>query len=306
MSLRKFKYYTYNGLLSVLPRHFFYWKKARLLSRLSKYDEYEISSRLNYYNKLSMHFDSTQSDFSIKNFRKTGGTTYYLDLIKVIKGFEPSFRFDFAPGDVTKVPMRPSFVKSRPISEDNTNAVLLKLNAVRHFNFVDDKLAFQDKLDKIVWRGLGKKPHRKLVLEKFHDHPMCDIGRVAPIEGEPYEKGFLSIAEQLKYKFILAIEGNDVASNLKWAMSSNSVVVMCKPKYETWFMEGRLVAGVHYVQVADDYSDLVDKLKYYSSNPSKAQEIISNAHQWIAQFQDPEKEQLLSLLVAKKYFENAM
>ena len=40
-----------------------------------------------------------------------------------------------------------------------------------------------------------------------------------------------------KHKFILCIEGNDVASNLKWVMSSNSVAVMPKPKFESWFME---------------------------------------------------------------------
>ena len=31
-----------------------------------------------------------------------------------------------------------------------------------------------------------------------------------------------TIREHLDYKFIMALEGNDVASNLKWVMSSNS------------------------------------------------------------------------------------
>ena len=39
----------------------------------------------------------------------------------------------------------------------------------------------------------------------------------------------VSIDYHLKHKFILCIEGNDVASNLKWVMSSNSVAVMPKP-----------------------------------------------------------------------------
>ena len=51
----------------------------------------------------------------------------------------------------------------------------------------------------------------------------------------------MTINEQLHYKFILCSEGNDVASNLKWVMSSNSIAVMPKPKFETWFMEGILV-----------------------------------------------------------------
>ena len=38
-------------------------------------------------------------------------------------------------------------------------------------------------------------------------------------------------------------------------MSSNSVAVMPKPKYESWFMEGKLIPDYHYVLIKDDYSD---------------------------------------------------
>ena len=44
-------------------------------------------------------------------------------------------------------------------------------------------------------------------------------------------------------------------------MSSNSVAVMPRPKYESWFMEGRLQPGVHYIEIKDDYSDLEPKNK---------------------------------------------
>ncbi|MDF5490817.1 glycosyl transferase family 90, partial [Vibrio parahaemolyticus] len=123
-----------------------------------------------------------------------------------------------------------------------------------------------------------------------------------PQEGQPWEKGFMSIEEQLQYKFLLCIEGNDVATNLKWAMSSNSLVIMSKPKYETWFMEGKLEAGIHYVEVQDDYSDLPEKMDYYLANEQEALAIIENAHQWVEQFKDKRKERLISLMVADKYF----
>ncbi|GIR91542.1 MAG: hypothetical protein CM15mP92_0060 [Halieaceae bacterium] len=75
-----------------------------------------------------------------------------------------------------------------------------------------------------------------------------------------------SLDTHLKHKFILCIEGNDVASNLKWVMSSNSVAVMPKPKYESWFMEGKLIPNYHYILIKDDYSDLEEKLNYYKKN----------------------------------------
>ena len=66
------------------------------------------------------------------------------------------------------------------------------------------------------------------------------------------------------------MEGNDVASNLKWVMSSNSIAVMPKPKYETWFMEGLLIPDQHYILIKDDYSDLETRLKFFLDHPQKA------------------------------------
>ena len=50
---------------------------------------------------------------------------------------------------------------------------------------------------------------------------------------------------------------------------------MPKPKYETWFMEGKLKDGSHYIEVKDDYSDLEEKIKYYSAASPSSTEFIS-------------------------------
>ena len=69
-----------------------------------------------------------------------------------------------------------------------------------------------------------------------------------------------TIREQLNYKFIFCIEGADTATNIKWVMSSNSLYAMPKPKYETWFMEGKLIKDFHYIEVEDDFSNERKKL----------------------------------------------
>ena len=99
------------------------------------------------------------------------------------------------------------------------------------------------------------------------------------------------------------MEGNDVASNLKWVMSSNSIAVMPKPKYETWFMEGKLKGNYHYIEIKEDYSDLEEKLTYYIEHTNEALEIVNNAHKFVDAFRDPNKEDLIALLVLKKYFD---
>ncbi|HDM8210155.1 TPA: lipopolysaccharide A protein [Vibrio harveyi] len=301
----KFPYYFSNALSMLIPRLVYREQAKRLLSTLNEAEKQYCLERVNYYNKCEQLFsvDSREQSYAkIGEFKKTKGWTYFFDTRQVIRYFPSEFTFNYINGDVTHIPNVPSFIKSRPIHGDNQNSIVLKLNQIRHFKFVDDEMSYRDKKDMVAWRGVGFQPHRQTVIHAFYDHPQCNIGQTRPQEGQPWEKGFMSIEEQLQYKFLLCIEGNDVATNLKWAMSSNSLVIMSKPKYETWFMEGKLEAGIHYVEVKDDYSDLPEKMDYYLANEQEALAIIENAHQWVEQFKDKRKERLISLMVADKYF----
>ena len=85
-------------------------------------------------------------------------------------------------------------------------------------------------------------------------------------------------------------------------MSSNSLCFMTKPKFETWFMEGKLISNYHYVLVEDDYSDLEEKVQYYIDNPAEAKHIISNANKYTKQFLDKKAEDWLNLKVLEAYF----
>ena len=124
----------------------------------------------------------------------------------------------------------------------------MKLNKIRHFNFVNDNTEFVNKKNSAVWRGYAKNSERReFFIKNYYQVPLFNIGQHAPINDQPWSKGYMSIEEQLSYKFIFCIEGADTATSMKWIMSSNSVCVMPKPKYETWFMEGTLKPDFHFV-----------------------------------------------------------
>lgn len=311
MSLKKFHYYSVHTLLRLLPNIVHRGYARNLLNQfnqMSYAEQAELMTRVNYYCQLKHPFSlGHASQVSVRNFHKTGGNTYFFDLRKIIKGFCPELEFCFINGDVTHVPATPCFVKSRPIEGERSNSVLLKLNAIRHYQFVDDPLPFEKKKDNLIWRGDGFWSHREAFIEQYYQHPLCDISR------SDYRKAhagsnmatfgpFTPIKEQLKSKFIVSLEGNDVATNLKWILASNSVCIMPKPKFETWFMEGLLQPGVHYVPIRDDYQDLLEKLHYYLDHPEEAKQIAANANQWVAPFRNQQREHLLGLLVAMKYF----
>src|SRR5690606_25607278 len=138
----------------------------------------------------------------------------------------------------------PHLVKSRPIS-DSPHEVIMKLNAIRHFNFIQDDIPFEKKSGMLFGRLSIYQDIRKRFFTQHFDNPLCDIGDVGTRQESPCRKSKVSIAHPLKYNYTLALEGNDVATNLKWIMSSNSIAIMPMPQYETCFMEGRLVPRVH-------------------------------------------------------------
>ncbi|MGN0020808.1 MAG: glycosyl transferase family 90 [Sphingobacterium hotanense] len=277
-------------------------KRESLLQTLSRYDGNEIQQRVDYYNKLSGHRPLLNGRVRIADYHRPDHLkVYYYDSKEYLRYFEGDLTFQLVPGDVVDIPESPSIVKSRPIAGDNANSVLLNLDKIRHFNFIKDDIPFRSKMNKLIGRAAVQQEHRKAFYELYFNHPLCDLGDI--MKGSKWEKPKISITEHLKYKFVLAIEGHDVATNLKWIMSSNSVAVMPKPTYETWYMEGTLIPNVHYIEIKADYSDLEERLNYYIAHPEEAEEIVKQANAYCRKFQDQEKEDLIAVMVLSKYFE---
>lgn len=303
----KAPYYARNILRWCLPRWITRRRLAATLASLaSRPDRDLIERRVDSCNKLDALTPLSASAPRIGDLRLGRKlTVYFFDCYEYLRWFDPALRWRYLFGDIRDVPPEPTIVKSRPIHGDNRNSVLLNLDKVRHFIFLDDTLPFAAKRDQAIFRGsISHKPHRRKFLEMFHGHPLCDARSVKDGPDVPAEwrGGPLTLYDHLRYKFIISLEGNDVASNLKWAMSSNSVAVMPRPTYETWFMEGTLVPEEHYIEIRPDYADLEEKLRHYIAHPTEAERISANAHAYVTQFFDPQRELLTSLLVLQKYF----
>lgn len=300
----KLSYYLKGNIRRFLPSVFFQYRLTYIFSGISKFDFVYIQKRVDYYNRLEKNSVLSENVPQISEL-KLGKKlkTYFFDSYEYIRYFNPKLKALFLFGDIIHVPSEPSIVKSRPIDGDSRNSVLLKLDKVRHFLFVKDENPFHLKKDMLIGRSKANQLHRIQFLKMYFDHPMCNIGQVNKNINPQFIANRMTINEHLKYKFILCLEGFDVASNLKWVMSSNSLAVMPKPKYETWFMEGTLIPNFHYIEIKDDYSDLEEKLVYYSSHIDEALKILDNAHQYVDQFKNKRQENLISLLVLKKYFE---
>lgn len=315
----KTTYYAQGVMRNLLPARYWQGQLIRALARFEQMPAAErerLLQRVNYCNKLTAPFVLPPGlNFDRQLYPGKKSTAYAMDFKWWLSFFAAPasaptpgqpLGYSYLFGDITHVPETPTFLKSRPIATDasNQSSVLLKLNQIRHYYRVQDTLPFVQKLPQLVWRGKSNHPDRRDVLARYFDSALCNVGDTHYAHKRTaYERPFMSIPEQLRYRYVLSIEGNDVATNLKWIMASQSLCLMRKPRYETWFMEGSLLPGVHYVQLRDDHSDLEDQVEYYNAHPQAAQQIVRNANNYVAQFFDQPRELLLTLLVMQKYFQ---
>ena len=313
---RKLLYYLYHT-----PLVYFF---PSIISRLrlknilnNSFQEEYIQSRVRYYFKKNSNFRVSNegknlSELFWNQFFKNKQNSHFIDFYNLLQFFNKKNKVDFIYSTkdyidssiAKKHPPYPTFVKSRPVGFNNQNSILLKLNQVKLFHFIKDPKKFEDKKNQAVWRGdIRNNPLRKYFVKNFYKSPLFDIGQTKPNENVPWMKSFMSIKDQLNFKFIFCLEGKCISTNLYWAMSSNSVCVMPKPKYESWFMEGKLEDGVHYIEVKDDFSDAQEKIEFYNNNNDKCLEIIQNAQKFVKQFKNAKQERLIQLLILKQYFQ---
>lgn len=300
----------YGGWLArrLVPRA---WRRARLRAWLrtwqSRPDAEYIRSRVDFYCRLKPGARLPEEAEPIHALdRSRGKRVYYIDMERWLAYFPSHLRVAFQPGDVYENPRVPTVIKAARLDDQGRdNAVILPLNRVRHFPLPHDNIAFADKEPVLFFRGkIADKPLRIKFFERWHGTPGMDLGDTSrrPVRPE-WGAQKVSIASHFRYQFILVLEGNDVGSALQWVMGSNCVPVMTRPFVEHWLMHSRLQPGVHYVEIAPDFSDVEEKIAWYRSHPAEAEAIARASREWYAQFADRGRELLIELLTLQRYFE---
>jgi hypothetical protein len=219
----------------------------------------------------------------------------------------------------------PTLTKSVGITNEKRQRYVLNLNVPRHWGHIpvvrNHDIEHDAKHSKLIWRGATTgsfhiasthsltRSNLALNFDKFGEHDLGfteivqlneAISRVPPAKLKTMLREAVSVQEQLKYKYLLSLEGNDVASGLKWMLYSNSTVLMPHPTCETWACESQLKPYVHYVPLEDDLSDLNDKVMWCRDNPIDVNYIAACGKAYISEFMDPETEDKLASSILMK------
>jgi len=156
---------------------------------------------------------------------------------------------------------------------------------------------WEDKKNVLHWRGTGNtnaKGTRAMFAKKFGDVKEMDNMTIGLYTINSESKSQFNLTRctycvkpkqdmktMLQYKYLLSIEGNDVATDLKWKLASSSVVFMPEPVIETYAMESKLIPYVHYIPVKEDGSDLLKQLQWAQDNDEKCRWISEQATKYM-------------------------
>ena len=152
-------------------------------------------------------------------------------------------------------------------------------------------------------------PSRFNLVNRYYNSPLVNVGFVGMptymvnfITNRRYKiKNKIVPSNLLKYKYQISLEGNDVATNLKWLFASRSVVLMPKPTCETWFCEGLLEPWVHYVPLENHLGDLIEKLIWCENNTKLCEKIIENQRTFFAIMYDQKLNNKIINSIFEKY-----
>ncbi|KKL85261.1 hypothetical protein LCGC14_1956520, partial [marine sediment metagenome] len=84
--------------------------------------------------------------------------------------------------------------------------------------------------------------------------------------------------DQIKYKYLLSIDGNAFSGSFFWQLFSNSVILKNSSDYLEWYYSG-VKSDKHYLEFDSD-KDLIAKIHWLKDNDKKAKKISENANKF--------------------------
>ena len=151
-------------------------------------------------------------------------------------------------------------------------------------------IKWEDKLKMCIWRGTLSYGYQYNFFDTSNKFDLNQRNYFAKLHKEGhfkkvnFEQVFSSITDQIKYKYILDIDGytNTWDANV-WKLYSGSIVLKVKSTWKQWYYD-ELKEWVHYVPVENDLSNLNEMIEWCDNNENKCLEIIKNAREFVIKY----------------------
>lgn len=281
---------TTSGIVRVPPNVPLYWRGGYSECNVASVLEQYVAQSVRRYPSVSAVF--TQSDgligedefnrFSSELGHTNTGNT---PAGKEYSNLEASARKDTKPIVCmlcTRQFSRPNLLLL-PLDDDTFNRGLKAVLSTFH------SPAWETRSSAAFWRGGSSGCDRPMlrhrVLDVLFEHPNADVAFTpggwpandALIPSKYFKDSRVDLAEHMKHKYILIVDGNCIASAHQWVFGSGSVPIMIThPDNDYWFRQ-YLIPMVNYVPIKYDLSDLTEKLEWLVANDNEAKKIAESA-----------------------------
>lgn len=131
---------------------------------------------------------------------------------------------------------------------------------------------------KMLWVGRLTCQARKDFIKKYSSHPKIKASYLPENWGyvSKLPTNYVSLSDHCKYKYLIDIEGMGYSGRSKFFLHSRRPLFYQKRKWnEYWFWD--LKEYKHYIPVANNLSDLGEKIEWAERNPDKCTKIAENA-----------------------------
>jgi hypothetical protein len=246
--------------------------------------------------------DNSQN-LRIFRHRRDSFTTMLQDLAKHVRLPDVQFIAEFGDLFTDKISVdMPIFSYSRKVSQNSflvpdsefTKWARDQQRAER----IGSAAPFESKIPKLVWRGtttgddwttrtIANSARYKLVkigLENsniidayFNNCCQRDRALEQLLRSGGFIKGWMSVEDQAKYRYQILVDGNSATwCRTYWQLFSGALIFKQKSDWILPVHYG-IKPGVHYVEVQNDLSDLLEKLQWAIDSPNEARAIAQNA-----------------------------
>jgi len=151
----------------------------------------------------------------------------------------------------------------------------------------DNYVRWSDKINTCIWRGnINNSFNINFIDTKNKDNLnprqyFFQLYKNNKIKNCNYSSKFTTISEQIKYKYILDIDGwSNTWDATVWKLYSGSILLKVKSLWKQWYYD-ELVEWEHYVPINNDFSDLNEKIEWCINNDDKCKQIAINSNNFV-------------------------
>lgn len=119
------------------------------------------------------------------------------------------------------------------------------------------------------------KPARLSFIDLSKKHPNI-LEYIRTPKYNPSNPKMITFNDMKKYKYLIDLPGHGYSTKIYSYLHCKRVVFRVKNRKRPFKWEEILKPNVHFIEIENDYSDLIEKFEYLESNPTFYNEIVKN------------------------------